>query len=121
MTSGLIVYRRLTMNEPPNVLTNSEAEDYARWFHCLSDPTRIKILHTVAVAEHALTVGEIVEAVGKTQSTVSRHLQVLAEADYVFCEPDGVRTLVRINESCMSALPEAAAAIMASDRSSDRE
>lgn len=108
---SLIVYRRLTMNE----LDDASAEAYARWFHCLSDATRIKILHTVAMADAPLVVGDIVDAVGRSQSTVSRHLQVLADARYVFCEPDGIRTRVRINESCMSALPDAAARIMAVD------
>ena len=55
------------------------------------------MLNVVAHADRALTVGEIVERVGKSQSTVSRHLQVLADAEFVFAEPDGVRTLVRIN------------------------
>lgn len=95
-------------------LDDETAEEYAQWFRCLSDATRLRVLHTVARADAPLTVGEIVDAVGKSQSTVSRHLQVLADARYVFCEPDGVRTLVRINESCMSALPAAATIIMAS-------
>lgn len=91
------------------------AEEYARWFRCLADPTRIRILHLVAAAGRPLTVGEIVEAVGKGQSTVSNHVRLLAEARYVFCAAEGTRTLVSVNESCMTALPEAAALIMASD------
>lgn len=98
-----------------NAFDENTAEEYARWFHCLADPTRIRILHIVATAGRPLTVGEIVERVGKSQSTISKHLQVLAETRYVFCEPDGIRTMVRINESCMSALPEAAAFIMATE------
>jgi DNA-binding transcriptional ArsR family regulator len=61
-----------------------------------------------------MTVGEIVGLIGKSQSTVSRHLQILAEERFVLTEPEGVRTLVRVNEACMVALPEAAAVIMAS-------
>ena len=107
-----IVYRRLTMNTPSQI-TREQAEEYARWFRCLADGTRISILHTVATASRPLTVGQVVQAIGKSQSTVSRHLQILAEEEYVFLEPDGVSTLVRVNESCMTALPEAAARIMA--------
>lgn len=88
------------------------ADEYAGWFRCLADGTRVRILSLVAAAGRPLTVGEIVAAVGKSQSTVSRHLQILANDEFVFTEQDGVRTLVRINESCMTALPEAAAAIM---------
>ncbi len=93
-------------------LDAAQAEDYASWFRCLSDGTRVRILNLVANAEEPVTVGEIVEHIGKSQSTVSRHLQLLADDRFVFTETDGVRTLVTVNRRCMTALPEAAAAIM---------
>ena len=95
-----------------NLLSRAEAEEYASWFRCLSDASRVRILSFVAGADAPVTVGEIVEAIGKSQSTVSKHLSLLAEDRFVFCEPDGVSTLVRANDSCMTALPEAAATIM---------
>ena len=95
------------------VLDQRTADEYASWFRCLADGTRVRILGVVARANRPLTVGEVVAEVGKSQSTVSRHLQILADDRFVQLVPDGVRTLVRVNESCMSALPEAAAAIMA--------
>lgn len=98
-------------NEP--TLTPDRADEYASWFQCLADGTRLRILHILARTGRAMTVGEIVEAAGRSQSTVSRHLQILAGQQFVLTEPDGVRTLVRINERCMTALPEAAATIMA--------
>lgn len=98
-----------------NVLSDDLAEEYAEWFRCLADPTRLKILRFVAAAKRPVTVGEIVEAVGKRQSTVSNHLRLLTDTRYVFSDPDGTRTLVRINESCMTALPEVTAMIMAND------
>lgn len=94
-------------------LTESDADEYARWFRCLGDPTRLTILNLVARADGPLTVGDIVAAVGKSQSTVSNHLKVLADERFVFCEPDGVRTLVTVNATCMSALPDAATVVMA--------
>lgn len=93
-------------------LTEAQADEYASWFRCLADGTRLRVLSFVAAADEPVTVGEIVEAVGKSQSTVSRHLQVLADERFVFTEADGVRTLVRVNDSCMVALPDAAAAVM---------
>lgn len=86
--------------------------EWASWFKCLADPTRLRILHVVASSEEPMTVGEIVDTVEMSQSTVSRHLQVLGEQRFVFTEADGVRTLVRANEKCMTELPEAAEAIM---------
>ncbi len=88
------------------------ADEYAKWFRCLADGTRIRVLSVVARARHPLTVGEIVDSVGRSQSTVSRHLQVLADEQFVLTEPDGTRTLVRVNEACMTELPAAAATIM---------
>lgn len=96
-------------------ITAAEAEEYASWFRCLSDPTRIRILNHVAEATEPVTVGQIVEAIGKSQSTVSRHLQVLADDRFVFTQADGVRTLITANRLCMVELPRASAAIMATD------
>ncbi len=93
-------------------LTTEQADEYASWFRCLADGTRLRVLSVVAGADAPVTVGEIVEQVGKSQSTVSRHLQVLADERFVFTEADGVRTLVRVNRDCMVALPDAAAAVM---------
>ena len=93
-------------------LDRERADEYASWFRCLADGTRLLVLNVVANASEPMTVGEIVAAVGKSQSTISRHLQVLAEDEFVFLELDGIRTYVRVNDNCMTALPEAAAQIM---------
>lgn len=93
-------------------LSAAQAAEYASWFRCLSDPTRIRILHLISITDAPMTVGELVGLVGKSQSTVSRHLQLLADDEFVLTEPDGVRTLISVNRSCMAALPTAARAIM---------
>lgn len=66
----------------------------------------------MASAEGPLTVGEIVERMGKSQSTVSHHLQILSEERFIFTDIDSTKTYVRINNRCMTALPDAAAEIM---------
>jgi DNA-binding transcriptional ArsR family regulator len=95
-----------------NTLDRHLADEYASWFRCLADGTRLLVLNIVATASAPLTVGEIVDAVGKSQSTISRHLQLLADDGFVFLEADGIRTYVRVNDTCMTALPDAAAQIM---------
>ena len=100
-----------------NDLTRDEAEAFAGWFQCLADPTRLQILNHVARAGAPVTVGDVVDAVGRSQSTVSRHLKVLADERYVIMEPDGVRTLIRVNDACMTELPAAAAKIMGAGES----
>lgn len=97
-------------------LSDADADEYARWFRCLADSTRLQVLNVVARAGRPLTVGEVVEQVGRSQSTVSRHLKLLADDCFVLTEPDGVRTRVRVNEACMSELPAAAAQIMATNQ-----
>jgi ArsR family transcriptional regulator, arsenate/arsenite/antimonite-responsive transcriptional repressor len=91
----------------------AQAETYASWFRCLADPTRLQLLHLLAQAPGSLTIGELVEAVGVGQSTVSGHVQRLAAGEFVFIERAGTTTHVRINDDCLTALPVAAAAIMA--------
>lgn len=95
-----------------NGLTQNEADEYASWFRCLADGTRLRVLHVVASADRPITVGEIVDRLDKSQSTISRHLSVLAKERFVLMESEGVRTFVRVNPECMSALPTAAAAVM---------
>ena len=96
-------------------LSAGEAGDYASWFRCLADGTRLLVLNAVATAGRAVTVGEVVDRVGVGQSTVSHHLRILADERFVFLRADGTRTLVTVNAACLTELPEAAARIMGSD------
>ena len=93
-------------------LTQALADEYASWFRCLADGTRLRVLNIVASADGPVTVGEIVDQMDKSQSTISRHLKVLADERFVLTETDGIRTRVRVNPNCMTELPIAAAAVM---------
>ncbi len=106
---------RHSQNPVRPVLSSDDAHEYASWFRCLADGTRLLVLNAVASADRAMTVGEIVDRVGVGQSTVSHHLRVLAEERFVHMRADGTRTLVTVNADCLQALPEAAARIMGSD------
>ena len=96
-------------------LSADDADDYASWFRCLADGTRLRVLNAVAAAGRAVTVGEIVAGVGVAQSTVSHHLRILAEERYVYLRAEGTRTLVTVNPACLTELPAAAARIMGSE------
>jgi len=56
-------------------------------FKLLSVDTRIEIVE--ALKKQALSVGDIAEAVGVTQSAVSQHLRVLRDAGLVTAERQG--------------------------------
>ncbi|MCY3613153.1 MAG: metalloregulator ArsR/SmtB family transcription factor [Acidimicrobiaceae bacterium] len=106
---------RPSQNPTRPALSPDDAHEYASWFRCLADGTRLLVLNAVATAGRAMTVGEIVDRVGVGQSTVSHHLRVLAEERFVHMQADGTRTLVTVNPDCLQALPEAAARIMGSE------
>lgn len=61
--------------------------DLADLFKVFSDTTRIKILFTLMGRD--LTVSDIVDETGSTQSAVSHQLRTLKEADLVRSERDG--------------------------------
>lgn len=93
-------------------LDRSEAEEYASWFKALADATRIQIVSLLARCRVPLTVGEIVDASGVGQSTVSHHLKILADVRFVLVERQGTTSLYRINDACVSCFPSAADIVM---------
>lgn len=97
-------------------MDRSEAETYASWFRCLADATRLQLLRVLAEASEPMTIGQLVAAVGVGQSTVSGHVRRLADSEFVVVERVGTTTYVRVNDDCLTALPDAAAAIMGRHR-----
>ena len=93
-------------------LERAEAVEYASWFKALADPTRVQIVSLLAWRRTPMTVGEIVEAAGVGQSTVSHHLKTLAEVGFVLVQRRGAASLYRINDSCVSCFPSAADVVM---------
>jgi ArsR family transcriptional regulator, arsenate/arsenite/antimonite-responsive transcriptional repressor len=93
-----------------------EAETYASWFRCLADATRLQLLRVLAESSRPMSVGELVDAVGVGQSSISGHVRRLADAEFVLVDRVGTSTRVRINDDCLTALPAAADAIMGRER-----
>jgi DNA-binding transcriptional ArsR family regulator len=59
-----------------------------------------------------MSVGEIVTAMGVSQSTVSEHLRRLAESCFVHVEHRGTSSFFRVNESCIECFPSDAELVM---------
>lgn len=79
-TDGAICCSPLTA-EP---LGASDAEDMARTFKALSDPTRLRLISIVAASEgQEACVCDLTEPVGLSQPTVSHHLKILTEAGFL--------------------------------------
>jgi len=68
----------------------------ARHFGLLSEPTRLKILHTICRDERS--VKSIVAATGATQTNVSRHLALMREAGVVGSRREGTTIYYRVND-----------------------
>lgn len=94
------------------LLDRDTATEYASWFRALADPSRVQIVELLARSRRALNVGEIVEAMGLAQSTVSQHLKILAEVGFVLIEPAGNARRYRVNQACVSCFPSVADVIM---------
>ncbi|MBL1076377.1 metalloregulator ArsR/SmtB family transcription factor, partial [Nocardia sp. 2] len=99
-------------NHRVDTLPIAEATTYASWFSCLADPTRVRLLHHVATRPAGITVGELAEALGVGQPTVSHHVRKLAEVGFVNLHKDRTSTVVTVNPACCTGLPHAADAVM---------
>ena len=95
---------------PP--LSPADAEAFASRFECLAEPTRVRLLHAVAVAGRPVTVGELTEQLGTSQSTCSHHVRRLAEAGFLTVRRDGTATLVAADPTARTAPPNAADALL---------
>ncbi len=70
-----------------------EAVQLATAFKVLGDPARLRILSLMANTESEESwVGELTQALGLSQPTVSHHLRVLHDAGLIEREPRGNRT-----------------------------
>lgn len=95
-----------------SLLADREAATYAQWFACLGEPTRVRLLHAVAVAPGGTTVGALTESLGISQSTCSHHVRKLADVGFLRLHKEGTTTRVTINEACCTGLPHAADVVM---------
>ncbi|MBU0728347.1 MAG: metalloregulator ArsR/SmtB family transcription factor [Proteobacteria bacterium] len=71
---------------------------FIRVMKALSDPNRVKIIKMLEGKE--LCVCEITAVLGLAQSTVSKHLKVLEDAELVDSSKDGAWVNYRLMEDC---------------------
>jgi ArsR family transcriptional regulator len=70
---------------------------FTRTFKAFSDKTRLEIIKLLAGKE--LTVNEIVDQIGLSQPTISRHLAILRGADIVIDRRDGQQVFYSLNKA----------------------
>lgn len=83
----------------------------AKLFRGFSDPSRLSILD--ALRSGPLTVTEIVETTGLTQSNVSNHLGCLRECGLVVCEQRGRYVRYQLSDERVAALVALAEELLA--------
>lgn len=74
---------------------------YESVFPVLAEPTRRRILEELADGD--LAVGQLVEKLGVSQPTVSKHLKVLRDAELVSTRAEGQRRYYRLEADDLAA------------------
>jgi ArsR family transcriptional regulator, arsenate/arsenite/antimonite-responsive transcriptional repressor len=90
-------------------LEEADALELSEGFAALSDPVRLRLLNLLATApsEAGISVCDLISPLGKSQSTVSHHMKVLADAGLVEGDKQGRLTSYRVVTSRVSALQRA--------------
>lgn len=76
----------------------TEPDLLAKYFMVLSDPTRLKVLELLD-SRGELAVGEIVQALGQSQSKVSNHLACLRWCGFVVTRREHPSVLYRVADT----------------------
>ncbi|MDI1309635.1 MAG: metalloregulator ArsR/SmtB family transcription factor [Methylotenera sp.] len=85
-------------------LNDIALEHIAQYFQALSEPTRLKILHSLQDGER--NVSELTELSGCTQANVSKHLSLLAKIGLVKRESRGTSVYYNIADPSIYTLCE---------------
>lgn len=75
-----------------------------RTFELLADPTRRHLLETLREGESS--VGALVERLGMSQPSVSKHLRVLREAGLASVRKEAQRRIYRLNAEALRELDD---------------
>jgi len=76
---------------------DEDIERAARSLKAISHPLRLKILCTIG--EEEISVQEIVQRVGTSQSNISQHLAILRDKDILAARKDANRVYYRVGDA----------------------
>jgi ArsR family transcriptional regulator, arsenate/arsenite/antimonite-responsive transcriptional repressor len=89
------------------VLAIDAAEQLARVFKALGDPTRVRLLSLIAAhADAEACVCDLTDPVGLSQPTVSHHLKQLVEAGLITRQQRGKWAYYRVAHTALDALAD---------------
>ncbi|MEE9555546.1 MAG: metalloregulator ArsR/SmtB family transcription factor [candidate division Zixibacteria bacterium] len=75
---------------------NMNEKVFSKYFKAFGDPTRLKIVMLLSSKE--MSVNDIVDAIGLSQPTISRHLAVLREAEIAVDRREGQSVFYSLNK-----------------------
>jgi ArsR family transcriptional regulator len=91
-----------------DVISAEDAEQLARRFKALGDPTRVRLLSLIAAhGGGEACICDLIEPVGLSQPTVSHHMKQLADAGLVTRQQRGKWAYYRIVDDTFAALAAA--------------
>ena len=93
-------------------------ESVARYFSLLSEPARLRILHTICQEEKS--VGQITAASGMTQTNVSRHLKMMYQAGALKRRREGAMTFYSVADPTLTDLCRTVCVRVSGELGSDR-
>lgn len=77
-------------NPAQQPLSNEQAQQVARIFKALADPTRVKLYSLIAAAApDQMCACDLTEPVGLSQPTISHHMKILVDAGLITREQRG--------------------------------
>jgi ArsR family transcriptional regulator, arsenate/arsenite/antimonite-responsive transcriptional repressor len=90
------------------VIDAEDAEQLARKFKALADPTRVRLLSLIAAHDGGeACICDLIDPVGLSQPTVSHHMRQLADAGLVTREQRGKWAYYRIVHDTLQSLATA--------------
>ncbi|GHD65548.1 MULTISPECIES: ArsR/SmtB family transcription factor [Jeongeupia] len=84
------------MLNPPELMSDEHIQQASRAMKAMSHPLRLKIL--CVLGENEVSVQDIVDAVGTTQSNISQHLALMREKGVLRTRKDANRVFYRVGD-----------------------
>ena len=97
---------------------NEVFESVARYFALLSEPTRLRIMHSICAEEKS--VNQIVEEIGASQTNVSRHLGLMYQAGVLGRRKEGNQVLYRVTDAAFTEICRTVCVRVASELDGDK-
>jgi ArsR family transcriptional regulator len=98
--------------------TSLDATQAARWFHALSDETRLEIVERLIGGERCVC--ELTDLMDAAQSRLSFHLKTLKDADIVTDRREGRWVYYTLNRDTLDEIETLVSSLKRTDRTTAR-